>query len=182
MTATDTNPVIVLGKITVPYGIQGWVRIHPFADDPLAWAKMPEWWVATEKGDGAVEVPLAQWRSCKLKQCRWHGDGLVARLEGVDDRNAAEALQGFLVGAPREAMPATSENEFYWTDLIGLDVVNTRDEKLGQVVGLIETGANDVLRVAAEDGEERLLPFVAAVVLAVEQADHRIRVEWEKDW
>lgn len=79
-------------------------------------------------------------------------------------------------------MPATSENEFYWTDLIGLDVVNTRDEKLGQVVGLIETGANDVLRVAAEDGEERLLPFVAAVVLAVEQADHRIRVEWEKDW
>jgi len=61
-------------------------------------------------------------------------------------------------------------------------VINTHDEKLGEVVGLIETGANDVLRVAAEDGEERLLPFVAAVVLAVEKDAHCIRVDWEKDW
>lgn len=182
MTAADSNPVVVLGKITVPYGIQGWVRIHPFADDPLAWAELSQWWVAAEKGDGAAEAPLAQWRPRKLIRCRWHGDGLVAQLDGVSDRNAAEALQGYLVGAPREALPETAENEFYWTDLIGLDVVNTHDEKLGQVVGLLETGANDVLRVAAEDGEERLLPFVAAVVLAVDKNSRAIRVAWEKDW
>lgn len=182
MTAADANPLIVLGKITAPYGIQGWVRIHPYADDPLAWAALPQWWVAAEKGDGAAQAPLAQWRSLKLQHCRWQGDGLVAQFEGVADRNAAEALQGLLVGAPREVLPATAEDEFYWADLVGLEVVNTREEKLGQVAGLIETGANDVLRVAGEDGEERLLPFVAAVVLAVDLDARCIRVAWEKDW
>ncbi len=98
------------------------------------------------------------------------------------DRTAAEALKGVLVGAPREALPTTDDDEFYWGDLIGLGVVNTADEKLGKVAGLIETGANDVLRVVGEDGTERLLPFVAAVVLAVEKEAGPIRVEWGSDW
>lgn len=168
---------IVLGKVTGPYGVGGWVRVHAFADDPLSWAKMPQWWIGEER-DGVVGA----WQACKLIRCRWHGDGLVAQLDGVSDRSAAEALQGKLLGAPREALPEAGENEFYWADLIGLDVVNSHDEALGQVVGLIETGANDVLRVAGEDGEERLLPFVGAVVLAVDKENHCIRVEWEKDW
>lgn len=163
----------MLGKIADPYGIRGWVRLHAFGDDPLDWADMPVWWLSP---DGEA------WREVKLNGLRAHGDGLVALFEGAADRNGAEALKGLLVGAPHDALPATAEDEYYWADLIGLAVVNADGESLGRVESLIETGANDVLRVVSESGAERLLPFVAAVVLAVEKEAGRIRVEWQSDW
>lgn len=147
--------------------------MYPFGDDPVDWAGMPVWWVAKEGGP---------WREIGLKGLKAQGGGLVVLLDGIVDRTAAEAMKGLLVGAPRHALPTTGDDEFYWGDLIGLEVVNTADERLGKVAGLIETGANDVLRVVGEDGVERLLPFVAAVVLAVEKEAGRIRVEWGSDW
>ncbi|MBI2276885.1 MAG: ribosome maturation factor RimM [Dechloromonas sp.] len=165
--------MVVLGRLADPYGIQGWLWLHPFGDDPLAWAEMPAWWIAKE-GE--------PWRECKLKSLKAHGNGVVVLLEGIADRTAAEAMKGFLVGAPRDALPKTDDDEFYWGDLIGLDVINTADERLGKVAGLIESGANTVLRVLADDGAERLLPFVSAVVLAVEKDAGLIRVEWGSDW
>lgn len=171
--ALSSSDIVVLGRLADPYGIRGWLRLYPFGDDPLDWAEMPVWWVARE-GE--------PWRECKLQGLKVHGDGVVVLLEGIADRTAAEAMKGVLVGAPREALPVTDENEFYWGDLIGLEVVNSHDEKLGKVAGLIETGANDVLRVVGEDGTERLLPFVSAVVLKVEKEAGLIRVEWGSDW
>lgn len=167
------NEIVVLGRLADPYGIRGWLRLYPFGDDPLAWAEMPVWWISRE-GE--------PWRECRLKGLKAHGDGVVVLLEGIEDRTAAEAAKGLLVGAPREALPTTDEDEFYWADLIGLEVVNAADERLGKVAGLIETGANAVLRVVGEDGTERLLPFVSAVVLAVEKEAGLIRVEWGSDW
>jgi len=163
----------VLGRLADPYGIQGWLRLHTFGDDPLAWAEMPVWWIGRE-GE--------PWRECKLKGLKAHGNGVVVLLEGIADRTAAEAAKGIFVGAPRDALPGTDKDEFYWADLIGLDVVNTAGERLGTVAGLIETGANSVLRVVADDETERLLPFVSAVVLAVEKEAGLIRVEWGSDW
>ena len=165
--------IIVLGRLADPYGMQGWLRLYPFADDPLAWGKMPVWWVGTEG---------APWREYGLKALKMHGEGLVVLLDGVLDRTVAEAMKGLLVGAPRAALPKTEEGEFYWADLVGLDVINTAGERLGQVAGLIETGANAVLRVVGDDGVERLLPFVSAVVQTVEREAGRIRVEWGSDW
>ena len=104
---------------------------------------------------------------------------------GVADRTAAEAMKGMLVGAPRAALPAVPEDEFYWADLVGLKVVNQAGESLGRVDGLIETGANDVLRVVdtdAAESVERLLPFVAAVVGKVDVAAGVVHVDWERDW
>jgi len=165
--------IVVLGRLADPYGIRGWLRLYPFGDDPLAWAEMPVWWIARE-GE--------PWRECRLKGLKAHANGVVVLLEGIEDRSAAEAAKGLLVGAPREALPVTDEDEFYWADLVGLEVVNAADERLGKVAGLIETGANAVLRVVGEDGTERLLPFVSAVVLAVEKEAGLIRVEWGSDW
>jgi 16S rRNA processing protein RimM len=91
-------------------------------------------------------------------------------------------MQGVLVGVPRSALPPAAKDEYYWADLIGLDVVNTHDQLLGQVLGLIETSANDVFRVGDGEGAERLLPFVASVVLDVDMTARRIRVDWEADW
>ena len=134
---------------------------------------MPVWWVGAEGGP---------WREYGLKALKMHGEGLVVLLDGVPDRTVAEAMKGRLVGAPRAALPKTEEDEFYWADLVGLDVINTAGERLGQVAGLIETGANAVLRVVGDDGVERLLPFVSAVVQTVEREAGRIRVEWGSDW
>lgn len=167
------NDIVVLGRLADPYGVRGWIRLYPFADDPLGWRALPVWWIARE-GE--------PWREIGLIDLKVHGDGLVVALAGISDRSAAEPLKGMLVGAPREFLPATSEDEFYWGDLIGLVVVNTAGERLGEVTGLIETGANDVLRVVADDGTERLLPFVAAVVLSVDREAGMIRVEWGSDW
>jgi len=150
--------------------------VHPLADDPQAWSRLPAWWL------GAEAEPTESWRETVVRRCRIHLGAVVAQLAGVDDRNAAEALKGTFVGVPRAAMPPAGTDEYYWDDLIGLGVVNARDERLGVVTGLIETGANDVLCVKAEDGTERLLPFVAAVIVDVDPAAGLIRVEWEKDW
>lgn len=167
---------VVLGKIVEAYGVQGWVRVHPFGDDPLSWKQIPVWRVGDE-GDAPES-----WPQFELRGCRVHSGTLVVRFEGIDDRTAAEGLKGRLIGAPRESLPETDDDEYYWADLIGLEVVNTLDESLGRVAGLIETGANDVLRVVAEDGSERLLPFVAAVVLEVDPKGGRVRVDWGLDW
>lgn len=166
--------IVVLGKVAGAYGVQGMVRIQPFADDPSAWGKLPHWLL------GASED--ADWRQFEVQRCRLHLGALVARLAGVDDRDAAEALKGQLVGVPRAEMPPAGQDSYYWGDLLGLAVVNDQGENLGVVRGLIETGANDVLAVDAGDGKERLLPFVAAVVGEVDLAGRLIRVHWEADW
>ena len=103
-------------------------------------------------------------------------------MEGVSDRTAAEQMRGVFVGAPRSALPATRKDEYYWADLIGLEVVNQHEQSLGKVLGLIETPANDVLRVGDGENTERLLPFVAAVVVDVDLSARRVRVDWEADW
>ncbi|MFZ4535267.1 ribosome maturation factor RimM [Propionivibrio sp.] len=168
--------IVVLGKIVGPYGLRGAVKVHPFADDPLAWAKLKHWWVGQE--GLAPEL----WRQTRVLNCKAHGDILIAELECVPDRNASEAAHGVLVGVPRAALPPAGKNEYYWADLIGLDVVNTRDELLGQVLGLIETPANDVVRVGNGEKAEQLLPFVAAVILDVDLVARKVRVDWEADW
>ena len=168
--------IVVLGKIVGPYGLRGAVKVHPFADDPLVWAKLPYWWVMQEAR------PSEGWQRTRLIRCKAHGSGLVAELECLPDRNASEAAQGFIVGVPRAMLPPPAPNEYYWADLIGLEVFNTHDQALGLVLGLIETSANDVLRIGGEDQVERLLPFVATVVLDVDLLTRRMRVDWEADW
>ena len=172
--------MIVLGRIVAPFGIQGWVKIHPFGDDPASWRKLPHWWLSRDDN-----APDAQWKQYTLTACRPHGKGLVAALAEVPDRNAAEAIDGFFIAAPREALPQPEENEYYWGDLVGLEVINEAAETLGTVRGLLSTGAHDVLQVQDGEGKcavERLSPFVAAFVLDVDLAARRIQVSWQKDW
>lgn len=161
-----------MGRIVAPYGLKGWVRIKPYSPDPGSFSAYPAWWVG-RNGD---------WREWKVVQSALqHGSSLVARLEGCTERNAALALKGSEVAVERAALPHNASNEFYWADLVGLKVVNVKDEELGVLAGLFENGAHPVMRVV--EGEvERLLPFVEQVVQRVDLAQGRIRVEWELDW
>ena len=181
--AACSEQLVVLGKVLGAYGVKGWIRIQPFGDDPLSWRGMPEWWFAgsDESRPGRAAVAAAEWQSKRLRECRMQGDHIVASVAGVDDRQAAEAMRGLLFGAPRRALPETGPDEYYWGDLLGLPVHNEQGALLGTVNRLIETGANDVLVVLDEAGQERLLPFVEQVVLAVE-VGKGIRVDWGLDW
>ncbi|MDR2112770.1 MAG: ribosome maturation factor RimM [Candidatus Accumulibacter sp.] len=168
--------MVVLGKVVDSCGLRGAVRVRPFADDPESWGAMPRWWLG---GEG--DAPEA-WRCLRLLRCRRQSGLLIAALEGIADRDAAESLRGLLVGAPREELPATRSGEYYWGDLLGLEVVNTQGQALGRVAGLIATAANEVLRVVDEAGRERLLPFVDTVARDVDLPGRRILVDWEADW
>lgn len=159
-----------MGRIAAPFGVRGWVKIQPF----------------TEEIDGLLDFPVwhlgrgADWREVKVLEADVHSKSLVARLQGCDDRDAAAALKGLEVAVPRDELPETGEDEYYWADLIGLEVVNTQGENLGKVADLLETGANDVLVVEGE--RERLIPFIAQVILEVDLKAGRISVDWGADY
>jgi 16S rRNA processing protein RimM len=167
--------MVVLGRVIAPYGVQGWIRLHPFGDDPARWAEIRQWWL------GRDECDFSAWRGYPLQALRLQGKSWVAKFVGIDDRNGAEQLVGHYVGAPRSALPVTDPDEYYWADLVGLRVVNEKQESLGAVAELIESGAHAVMVVV--DGEKKsLLPFVAAVVKEVDVAAGLMRVDWERDW
>ena len=100
----------------------------------------------------------------------------------VTNRNAAEAMQGALVGAPRTALPEAASGEYYWADLVGLAVRNREGSALGHVQALMEASAHPVLVVVDAAGTQRLLPFVGAVVRSVDLAGGCLTVDWQMDW
>ncbi|MDR3351719.1 MAG: ribosome maturation factor RimM [Zoogloeaceae bacterium] len=166
---------VILGRVAGPYGVKGWVKILPFADDPLSWREMPHWHLAPQETGAWQVFPLVEFRA--------QGQGFIARFASIADRSAAEAIRSWWIGVPCESLPPLPENEFYWEDLIGLTVENEAGEILGQVAGLIETGAHDVLRVQdAGSDVERLIPFVDAIVKTVDLPGKRLYVRWEADW
>lgn len=166
--------MVVLGRLVAPYGVHGWMHLHPFGDDPASWRQMPQWWLARD------DSAKAEWVTAKLGGLRLHSGSWVVKLEGVDSRDDAEAKTGWYVAAPRVELPHAN-GEYYWADLIGLSVVNAQGQTLGVVDSLIKTGAHDVLQVM--DGKaKRLLPFVEQVVQKVDVAGGRIEVDWQGDW
>lgn len=167
--------MIVLGRIGAPYGVGGWVHVHPFGDDPQQWSGLPRWWLAAD-----TDAPA--WVAHELRGCKDHGRGLVAKFAGIDDREATRALKGLLVAVPREVLPPNRHDEYYWAELVGLSVVTLAGDGLGRVTELVTTGAHEVLKVRDAVGTERLLPFVAAVVKEVDVAGGAIRVDWQPDW
>jgi len=124
----------------------------------------------------------------RVVSAKEQGDMVVAQVEGVDDRSAAEALRGARVFVPRASFPTAGDDEFYWVDLIGLDVVNRDGDALGRVIGLLDTGPHSVLRIAppgqgvVSEAAERLVPFVSAFVDDVNLAERRITVDWGLDY
>jgi 16S rRNA processing protein RimM len=166
-----TARLVTMGRVDGPWGVKGWIKVRPYTETPESLCRFARWWLS--RG--------GEWKEYEVAEATARPDSVVARLAGCDDREAAAALTGNDIAVPREALPATAANEFYWADLIGLQVVNEQGESLGEVAGLIATGANDVLRVS-QDGKERLLPFIPQVVRKVDLARGEVQVDWGIDW
>jgi len=181
---------IELGRFQEAWGLKGWLHILPHSADTEALFACTEWFLQPPEArfargfsafSGCVTVQIAEIKT--------HADGVVVHIEGVDDRNAAEALKGVRIFVPRSAFPATPEGEYYWVDLIGLDVVNREGVHMGIVRDLLTTGPNSVLVLeyteivdGAQRTAERMIPFVSAYVDGVDTSARRIMVDWGIDY
>lgn len=172
MEGADTAPsapakTLVLGRVLGVYGVRGWLKVFS-ETDPLENIFSYAPWLIDGK-----EQQVVAWRR--------HGKGLVAQLQGYDDRDQARALTGKAISIRRHQLPPPSADECYWIDLQGLRVETREGVLLGQVSHLIETGSNDVMVVQGE--RERLLPFVwGQYVVDVDFDTGRVLVDWDPEF
>ena len=158
--SADTR--ICVGAVAGAFGVRGEARIKSFCAEPEAIAG----YGPLTSEDGAREFTLSITRAVK--------GGFAARLTGVTSRDAAEALKGTRLYAPRERLPALSDNEFYHADLIGLTVLDTGGAEIGRVRAIHDHGAGDMLEVTGPAGSMVLIPFTGAAVPVVDIAAGRI--------
>lgn len=178
--------MVVMGRIVAPYGVFGWLKVVPDTEAFDGLFDYDNWWLG--KGD--------DWREMVVETAKVHNDVIVVKLKGIDDRDAALACKGKQIAVPRDQLPEADENEYYWSDLIGLRVKNKQDVDFGLIVDVFETGANDVIVVKQDDikqaatdkaavkekPQERLLPFTADVVLEVDIKAKTMLVDWDADF
>lgn len=191
-TADDEAPwpddAVEVARIVDAWGIKGGLKVVPYASKPEAlfsskrwFVQPPEQRVVPKAAGGASAYP----RLLRVVSAKSHGDAVVAMVHDVADRNGAEALKGARIFVSRSSFPTADEGEYYWVDLLGLDVVNRAGEALGQVADLLDTGAHSVLKLTFEsDGkaQERLIPFVEAYIDQVDLPGRRIVADWGLDY
>lgn len=173
---------IEVGRIADAWGIKGWFKVLPYSASPEALFSSKRWYLQpSERGPKTFSGTLL----LRVREAKDHSDTVVACAEDIPDRSAAEALKGARVFVPRSSFPTAGTDEYYWVDLMGLEVVNREGVALGRVADLMATGPQTVLVLAFEvDGkpQERLIPFVSAYVDGVDMAARRITVDWQADY
>ena len=159
-----------MGRIVGPFGVQGWLKVKPFSEEPGALGGFARWLVGTREG----------WREMTIEDFEVHSKGPVAKLAGCDDREGTERLRGCDVAVTRAELGDADQGSLYWVDLVGLEVVDAAGAVLGKVEGLFETGETSVLVVKGT--KERMIPFVPAYVKSVDREAKRITVDWKAEY
>ncbi|WP_114417583.1 ribosome maturation factor RimM [Marinospirillum perlucidum] len=171
------NSEVLLGRITSVFGIKGWVKVYSYTEPMENLLEYPEW------------ILWHQGKSFSVTRTggRKQGKGLVAKIKGYDTPEEAKLLAGAEIRLPEEALPPLPEGEYYWNQLIGLQVYNSEGQLYGKVNHLLETGANDVLIVkpckGSLDSQERLIPWLLPeVVKQVDLESGVLQVDWDADF
>lgn len=164
--------LVVLGRIAGAHALRGEVRVRFFGDGPGALLDAERVFVGPDdsRPQQAVAHDVLATGTGRAGEVR-------LKLRGIDDRNAAEALKGRFVFGELAMLPELGDDEFYWHELIGCEVVSQRGEPIGRVVELMETGAHDVLVVEREDGDTVLLPTAREFMTAVDRVRRRIEID-----
>jgi len=168
----DEQRFVTLGRISGVHGVQGWVRVHSDTSPRENIVNYSPWHLV--RGD--------RQESRKLRSGRRQGKTVVAKLDGCNDRDAAEELVGAVISVPRSALPVTTvAGEYYWADLVGLNVQTVDGVDLGRIDHLFETGSNDVIVVQGD--RERLVPYIwGQVVHEVDLGAGVMRVDWDPEF
>lgn len=162
---------IDIGEISGVFGVKGWVKVFSFTELRENILDYSPWLL--KKGDAQTEIEVIDGKR--------QGKAIVARLEGIDDRDAAAALIGSKIRIDRNLLPDTEDGEYYWHDLIGLEVQNLDGVSFGRVDSMLETGANDVVVVKGE--RERLIPFLQPeTIVNINLEAGIMQVDWDADF
>ena len=163
--------MVMLGRIAGVFGVKGWVKVYSHTDPMENILGYSPWLLREATG----------WREHRLAEGRRHGKGLVARLEGCEDRDQALLLNGCDIAVPRDRLPTLEADDYYWSDLQGLRVKNLDGVVFGTVSHLFDTGSNDVLVVKGD--KERLIPYIwNQVVKGVDLEAGELQVDWDPDF
>ncbi len=181
---------VEVGRIADAWGIKGWFRVLSHSASPEALFSSKRWYLQppdrSRMPAGTGASPFAGTVRLSIKEAKDHSGTVVASAHEVPDRTAAEALRGARIFVPRSSFPTADPDEYYWVDLIGLDVVNREGVALGRVQELLSTGPQTVLvlQETGADGKpaERMIPFVSAFVDTVDLPGRRITVDWQPDY
>jgi 16S rRNA processing protein RimM len=162
---------ITIGKISGVFGIKGWVKVFSYTDPMENILTYSPWLL--KKG--------SQTKTIDVIDGHLQGKTITAQLSGIDDRDQAAFLMGWDIFISPEQLPAAAEGEYYWSDLIGLNVETIAGIQLGVVDGLLETGANDVIIVHGE--RERVIPFILGqTVINIDLDVGKMIVEWDSEF
>ena len=200
--ATVPTDLVEVGFLRGAYGLQGWVHVQPHSGDADVLRGARQWWLRHPKA--ALKDAEEQAALLEITGVRAQGSALVAKWDGCDDPESAQALGGCGIAVSRANFPRLPQGQYYWVDLVGSRVVNRAGQQLGVVSGLRNNGAHDLLEVErepertapAESGATQatagevppappgmlLIPMVPAYIDGVELAERCIRVDWEADW
>ncbi len=175
---STTQEKIILGQLGAVYGIKGWIKVQAFTDYVESIFDYGDWLIGRDKS----------WQKAEIVEWRRHNKGLIVKFADVDVREKAQLLTGMEIAVLESQLPELAEDEFYWRDLVGMQVVNTTGYNMGAVKSLMETGSNDVLVVKANPNDafgktERLIPFIESqMIQQVDQEQRVITVDWEADF
>ena len=166
------DSTVRIGRLNGAWGVSGWVKVYSYTDPPENVFSYQPWQTSGQPG----LLRVSEWRR--------QGPRLVARIEEIDSREAAERMAGTELAVPSGALPDPEPGSYYWKDLIGLEVVNLQGERLGRVQGFLDSGAHDVLLVRrVGEGRDHLVPFVhGRFVHRVDLDAGRIQVDWDPEW
>lgn len=159
-----------MGRVVGAFGVQGWIKVKAYTERPEGLGGYASWMLRTHEG----------WREMALEGFELHSKGPVARLAGCADRTAAEKLAGAEIAVPRAALGEVEEGTLYQVDLLGYEVRAEDGTALGTVDGFFDTAGTSVMVV--KGAVERMIPFVADYVKAVDREARRVTVDWKADY
>lgn len=163
---------ILLGHIHGLFGVKGWVKVFSYTRPRSKILDYPRWFVGE-----------TDYRSIRLEDGKAHKEGVIAKLSGIDDRDAAVEMLHNKIWVNASELPELTGDEYYWYQLIGLQVVDTTTQPLGEIIQLFETGANDVLVVKSKNGSEHLVPYIKDRVIKKVDLDNNLMiVDWDTDY
>ncbi len=162
---------IIIGRFGRPHGIKGFVTVHSFTEPRDNILRYAHW-------NAYINY---EWQPIKLLNVEVQNKSIIALVEGYADRDMAARLTNIEIAIPKEHLEELSSGEYYWHQLIGMNVVNSKGESFGKVVEIIPTGSNDVLVVQGE--KRHLIPYLPdQFVLSVDNSQQLITVDWDLDF
>ena len=171
MSSKKLEEIIVMAKLSSPYGVKGWVKIFSFTeklDSLLAYKKF------------FLSKDQKNWLEKEVKEIKLHGKSIIVKFLEIDSRSEAENLKNYLIGVSKDLLPKLNKGQYYWNELIGFEVLNLKNISFGNVATFIETGANDVIVVRGD--KERLIPYTSNTVLKVDTGGEKIIVDWDEEF